>query len=275
MVGIEWCTELASQILERLSEIPSLEVISDNFAPDFGYAAPQALLDAIALRRVPVLLHSVNLSVGSLEPLNRKYVENLVYVRKLFPTAILMSDHLCLTQKDGSEIGQLTPLPYNTETLKCVVEKVRYLQDAFALPFLLENIAYAFKIPGQEYSEPDFFCRIMEETGCSLLLDLNNLYTNGVNFGEDPLEWISQVPMDQVKAIHLAGGYYDTDGQLMDGHCSQVPDPVWSLYEHVMRQAQKPIPTIVERTGNNAELGLKPILEDQNKARDIQERMLV
>ncbi len=269
IAGLEWCIDLAAEIDERFGEIPLLEIIPENFMTLFGFSIPTKLFGEIEKRQIPILLHSIGLSIATLEELNEQYLSDIKKVMDQLPTTVSFSDHLCMTGKAGNDIGQLTPVPYNQETLDCVTRKIEKIQKAFPVPFSLENITHCFMIPQQEISEPEFFNKLIERTGIGMLLDLNNIYTNGVNFGIDPFQYISEIKIEAVDAIHLAGGYLDEDNMLMDGHSSRVPAPVWDLYDHVIRKAGHPISTIVEWTANNAGNGLQPVIDDQNKAQSI------
>src|SRR4029434_7525766 len=67
------------------------------------------------------------------------------------------------------------------------------------------------------------------ETGCGLLLDVNNVYVSGYNHGFDPEHYIRSILHDAVVQIHIAGptncGRY-----LVDTHDQPVPARVWELY---------------------------------------------
>lgn len=270
VAGLEWCIDLAGEIDQRLGEIPLLEFIPENFMTVFGFTKPKALFDRIERLGIPVLVHSVGLSLASVEPFKQKYFENMLEVMRALPTTVSLSDHLCLTEKDGNEIGQLTTTPYNVETLDAVTHKIETIQKQISVPFAIENITHCFQIPDQEIAETEFINRVIDRTGAKLLLDLNNIHTNGVNFGTDPWAWLAGIDLADVDAIHLAGGFVDEDdGMLMDGHCASVPEPVWKLYDHVIRHAGRPITTIVEWTANNKPNGLQPVLDDQNRAQAI------
>ena len=275
VAGLEWCDQFAREIENRLDEVQCLEIVPENFMALFGFSIPHDFFRAIEKRQIPVMVHSVGLSVGSIEPLKMDYFDQVMEVFDQLPTAISLSDHLCMTEKDGNEIGQLTSIPYNRPTLAAVKEKIEMIQDRIQVPFALENITHCFLIPNQEFTETEFFNELFAATGVKLLLDLNNLYTNGVNFGIDPYRWLSEIQPGNIDSIHLAGGYVDTDNMLMDGHCSKVPDEVWELYRHSIASARRGVPTIVENTEDIAVQGLEFVLEDVRKAQGIMDEFLL
>jgi uncharacterized protein (UPF0276 family) len=272
VAGLEWCDSLAAEIEAQLDRIPLIELIPENFFPSQGNALPRRFVDALARRPTPVMVHSVGLSLASIEPLKEAYLDEILAIADALPVVASLSDHLCMTEMEGSDVGQLTSAPYNEDTLDALTRKVEALQRRTRIPFAIENITHNFLIPDQPMSEAEIIRGLVTRTGARLLLDLNNIYTNGVNFGLDPYAWLDEIELEWVEAIHLAGGFFDHDHLLQDGHCARVPEPVWTLYEHVIARAGRPIPTIVERTGRNREHGLRPVLGDQERAQTILHR---
>ena len=46
---------------------------------------------------------------------------------------------------------------------------------------------------------------VVEQSGCALLLDVNNIYVSSRNLGLDAHAFIAGVPAASVREIHLAG----------------------------------------------------------------------
>ena len=272
--GLEWCVSLAPDIDKNWDRIKLLEIIPENFFPQLGNTSYKDLFRKIEQYNIPVIIHSIGLSLASIEPFKQKYFDQIKEIVDQCPNVVQISDHLCLTEMAHSEIGQLTPTPYTYETLKAIVRKIKTIQKQVSIPFAIENITASFQIPNQEIEETKFIELLQQETDALLLLDLNNIYTNGVNFGIDPYEWLDHIHLEQVGSIHLAGGFYDENGILQDGHCAKVPHEVWKLFQYTIRKAGRKIPTIVERTARNKPYGLKPVLEDQEKAQSIMDKEL-
>ena len=272
LVGLEWAGSIDTEFKEKLDLIPLVELIPDNF---FQYNATQSeTLDLLNSMNKPVVLHSVSLSLMSLEPFKKDYFNKIIQVSKKLSNVICFSDHLCMTEFGGEDVGQLVSSIYNDETLQACKEKIIEIQNITGQAFAIENIAHPFFIPNQTYQETDFINELIEQTGCRLLLDLNNLYTNATNFSIHLLDWLKAIDFDKVELIHLAGGFIDSDGILQDGHCEPVPEPVWDLYKYVIKKSNRAIPTIIERTGNNEKEGLSPILKDINIATGIHQQLL-
>ena len=68
-----------------------------------------------------------------------------------------------------------------------------------------------------------------EETGCGLLLDVNNVFVSAFNNEFDPVEYIQGLPPDRIVQMHVAGHQHCGD-YIIDTHDSQVIGPVWELF---------------------------------------------
>jgi uncharacterized protein len=109
------------------------------------------------------------------------------------------------------------------------------IQDAQAIlgcPFLLENNVAYFTFPEEEMSEPQFLNELTRTSGCSLLLDLHNVYANSRNHGFGAKAFLTQLDLSQVVEIHVAGGS-EMMGFYTDSHTGGVPDDVWNLLSFV------------------------------------------
>ena len=241
-VGVEWTESLEEGFVQNFDKISCFELIPENF---FRNRRP-AFLKKLREFNVPVMVHGVELSFGTDEPLKQSHLDEMLRVADQVNT-INISDHLCLTEANGVEICQLTPLPWTQEACDVVCRKIDQIQSQLKLPFLIENITNRFVIPNTELSETEFINQILRRTGCHFLLDLNNIHTNGINFGFDPFQWIEEIDLEAVAGIHLAGGVYDDEGTLIDSHSRAVPPRVWDLYRAVCSRIT-PACTIVEWT---------------------------
>jgi uncharacterized protein (UPF0276 family) len=201
------------------------EIISENFMDSGG--RPRYVLEHLA-ERYPIVMHGVSLSIGSTDPLDFDYLEKL---RRLADAinARWVSDHLCWTGVAGLNAHDLLPIPLNEQTLEHVVNRVRIVQDFFGRRLVLENPSSYVTFADSTMSEWEFLSRLVEESDCELLLDVNNVYVSSVNHDFDPVEYIRNVPHQRVVQFHLAG-HTNCQTHLIDTHDGQVIDPVWQLY---------------------------------------------
>lgn len=133
-------------------------------------------------------------------------------------------------------MGHLAPLPWTHEAVEVVVRNVERVRNQIATPLILENITATMVLPGSEMDEVDFVTAILDRTGCGLLCDVTNLYTNAINHGQNLDDLIARWPWDRVVQLHFAGGNWH-DGALIDSHAHPTPPEVWSLLEAAMERA--------------------------------------
>lgn len=201
------------------------EAISENFMDSGG--RPRAILEAVA-ERYPIVLHGVSLSIGSIDPLDRNYLVTLKRLADAVGPAWI-SDHLCWTGVNGHNSHDLLPMPLTEESLAHVAARVRAVQDLLERPIILENPSAYVRFAQSTIAEPDFLRALGEETGCGLLLDVNNVYVSCFNAGTDPLAYLDRVPWERVVQIHLAG-HQDLGTHVIDTHDRPVRAEVWELF---------------------------------------------
>ncbi len=213
--------------------------------PDHYFSRPE-MLDELAAR-YPVVFHDVGLSIGTLERTDTVLQARLRRLRELAQRAkpLAFSDHLAFTRSARIDLGHLGPLWYTRAVLACVIDAIRFVEDALGLPLVLENIAAPFVIPGAELEEPEFFGALAQATGAELLLDVSNLLVNAKNFGFDAATVLARYPLERVAFVHLAGGR-EQRGFSVDSHDAPVSDGSFELLRQALGRA-RPRAIIVER----------------------------
>ncbi|MEP7056145.1 MAG: DUF692 domain-containing protein [Caldimonas sp.] len=237
-------------VLDGRPPLAFVEVHSENFFADGG-AALAVLHEARA--QYDVSLHGVGLALGSaagLDPWHLDRLERLV--RRIEPVRV--SDHASfarVARPDGAVVhgADLLPIAFADAALAILVDGVQQVQERLRRPILVENVSAYLSYADDAIDEPEFFARLCRQSGCGLLLDVNNLMVNALNGGADgALErcrgFVDRIPREIVGEIHLAG-YDDRGALVIDDHGSRVRADVWTLYEHALRRfgAQ---PTLIE-----------------------------
>lgn len=215
-------------ILNNRPEIDWFEIISENFMVDGG--KPLYYLDQF-LERYPIVQHGVSLAIGSPDPLDFSYLRRLKELAKKTKTP-WVSDHLCWGRLPGAHYHDLLPLPYTKEVITYVAERARIVQDYLELPFALENLSSYVAYNDDEMTEWEFYAAVVEQADIFMMLDVNNIYVSSRNHGFDPKEYYSNIPIDRVLQIHLAG-HTDNGDYVLDTHDSYVRDEVWKIYADV------------------------------------------
>lgn len=236
-VGLRACHY--HDILAERPPLPWVEVLADNY---FGDGPPLRHLDEIR-SLYPVTLHGVGMSLGSTDPLDRSYLARLKRLIEHIEPA-WVSEHLAWISTGGVYLHELLPLPYTEETLVHVAERIEEVQDFLGRQLLIENPSSYLTFRQSVMKEEQFLSRLVERTGCALLLDINNTYVSAVNHGWDALAYVRALPEDSILEIHLAG-YEAHDAYLYDTHGKRVHAPVWDLYRATL-SAIGPVPTLIE-----------------------------
>lgn len=235
MYGIGLRHQHFSHLLNKLEDQPSeikvdwFEGITENFFDTEG--RPIRILERVR-RDFPVGLHGVSLSIGSSEELNMNYLKKVkALYERIDP--FLISDHLCWTGHEASNLHNLLPIPYNDEVLNYLIPRIQKVQEVLGRPLAIENLSAYFDLKASTYHEWEFLKLLGERSGCRILLDINNIYVNSVNHAFDPIKYISSIPNNLIAEVHLAG-FTDMGTHLFDTHSCPVWPEVWNLFQAKM-----------------------------------------
>jgi uncharacterized protein (UPF0276 family) len=242
--GLGLRTDHYDAILADQPAIDWFEILTENYL--VGGGKPLDYLMRIRAR-YPVVMHGVSMSIGSTDPLDRRYLADVAdLARRVEPEWI--SDHLCWTGVRGQNLHDLNPLPHTEEAVRHVSARVRHVQEMLGRRILLENVSSYVSFQGSVLSEWEFLSAIANEADCHILLDVNNVYVSSQNHDFDPLSYLDGIPCERVMQFHLAG-HRRGEHLLIDTHDQPVPDPVWQLYEEAVRRFGR-VATMIERDDN-------------------------
>ncbi|MFR0716440.1 DUF692 domain-containing protein [Enterobacterales bacterium BD_CKDN230030183-1A_HGKHYDSX7] len=205
-------------------------------------------LERVAQRH-PLSLHGVALSLAADAEPDAAHLRRLrALVERVAPA--LVSEHLAWSTWRGQYHPDLLPFPRSDEALARIASNVARTQDALGRTIALENPSHYLHLDGHAWDEIDFLHELTRRTGCSLLLDVNNVYVSAHNLGFDAFAYLDRFPASAISEIHLAGHSEDVQGDLLiDSHDASVAQPVWALYQHLIQRIG-PRPTLIERDGN-------------------------
>ena len=225
------------------------EVHAENYMGVGG--PPHRALEAVR-RDHPLSLHGVCMSIGGPQPLDQEHLARFRGLVDRYQPA-LVSEHLAWSTHETAYFNDLLPLPYTEATLDRVCDHIDQIQQVIRRPILLENPSTYVNLRESTISETELIRRITKRTGCGLLLDINNVFVSATNHGFSALQYLSEFPLSRVGEIHLAGHAEQTDDEgdllLIDSHDCPVADPVWTLFETIIRRCGA-IPTLIEWDSN-------------------------
>jgi uncharacterized protein (UPF0276 family) len=201
-------------------------------------------------RRYPISVHTVGISIGSADGVDRDHLRRLrAFVDVIDP--VLVSGHLAWSSYQGAYLNDLLPLPYDDESLRIVAAHLDQVQDALGRPYLIENPSTYVAFSTSTMTELEFLNALVERTGCRLLCDVSNIYLSGHNMGYDPYRFIDGLPAAAIGELHLGGFTAEDDDAtpgatlLVDTHASAIAEPVWDLYAYTLRRLGAR-PTLIE-----------------------------
>lgn len=253
------------EILSARPPVDWFEIISENYMLAGG--RPLAMLDRVRAE-YPIVMHGVSMSLASTDPLNLDYLRQLKSLAERVEPA-WVSDHLAWTGVHGVTLHDLLPIPYTSESLAHVVERIQRVQDFLKRQLVVENASTYVSFVESEMSEHEFVGEMAQRADCLLLLDVNNVFVSGFNHGFDQKAFIDAIPVERVVQFHMAG--HTNDGtHRVDTHDQPVCEEVWALYEHARRRFGA-VSAMIERDDNFPPLS--ELLDELQHMREIDARV--
>lgn len=228
---------------------------------------------------LPIVVHGIELSIGSAIGCNEHYLDMLDQFQRLWPFC-WHSEHLSYQTMPGDDgvsvdIGIPLPLPGTDEAVRLVGDRAAAIGRRYGVPFLLENPAHFLRTLPYEPDISDeigLMAAITERGSCRQLLDLHNLYCNAINHRFDPFAAVDRIDLDRVGEIHVAGGCWQS-GYLNDTHDGRVPSAVWELLDYTLPRCTHVGGVVFELLNYYAsKMGPEEIVEELAKARRIWDR---
>jgi hypothetical protein len=239
--GLGLRPEHYEEIAASPGKVSWFEALSENYMVEGGM--PLHWLDRIR-RDYPMALHGVSLSIGTTDPLDKTYLDELkALADRVQP--MWVSDHLCFTGLRGLNMHDLLPLPYTEEALNHVAERVQRVQNHLGRRLVLENVSSYVTYAASELTEWEFIAALCERADCDILLDVNNVYVSAFNHEFDALTFLRAMPRERVRQFHLAG-HTHKGSHIIDTHDHPIVPDVWQLYAEAVKLFPG-VPTMIER----------------------------
>ena len=252
------------RFLEQRPRAAWLEVHTENYLDQAGW--DYHVLEQLR-RDYPISLHGVGLGLGSARGFSAHHLDSVRgLVQRVEP--VLVSEHLCWGAVGDRQLNDLLPLTLDHAALDLLSARVNRVQDTLKRQLLLENVSTYVRFHRDAMSEAEFMAALAARTGCGLLLDINNLYVNQCNHGEDALAAIAAIAPGTVGEMHLAG-HLVTPRAVIDHHGAAVADPVWRLYGAALERFGA-VPTLIEWDTDIPPIEV--LLDEAAKAESMQSR---
>ncbi|MCF6318175.1 MAG: DUF692 domain-containing protein [Proteobacteria bacterium] len=242
-VGVGLRSPHYQEILDTNPKIGWVEVHPENY---FCGGVHRHFLDQIA-KNYPISLHGVGLSLGSDQSVDENHLRQFKeLIDRYNPFSV--SDHVSWSASGNAHLNDLLPLHYTQETLARLKKNISPTQNYFERKILIETPSTYIAFKNNIMPEYEFMNLLCQESGCHMLLDINNIYVQSHNHNLDPYEYIDNIEPRFVREIHMAGHIEKKIGDhsiLVDTHNQTVCDDVWKLYDHAIKHLGT-IPTLIE-----------------------------
>lgn len=220
----------------------------------------------------PVSVHSVGVSVGSADGIDRAHLKRVrALIDRVDP--ILVSGHLAWSTHEGDYLNDLLPLPYTSQSLALIADHIAEVQDVLGRPYHLENPSNYLGFTDSTMTETAFLAALAHKTGCQLLCDVSNVHVSAHNLGYDAWRYIDEFPGEAIGEMHLGGFEIEDEPGgttvIIDTHSRPIDGHAWDLYAHaIARFGMRP--TLIE--WDNAIPALDTLLDEAAKAEAVARR---
>ena len=229
-------------LLERvLPLVDYLEITPDSLAEFTGDRAgvPDDTIRELRDigRDARLIVHGVGLSIGTHGGYSEEYLQLADQILEKLDVS-WHSEHLGYVRVDGQHLGTMLAMPKTEPVLEMICERIRKIQERYGVSFLLENIIHILPDFEGDYTDAAFLNELAKRTGCGLILDVYNLECDAHNHGFDIRQFLSELNLENVREIHLAGGVKDGRFQL-DVHSRLTQDSTVALAAQVIAAAPR------------------------------------
>ncbi len=152
-------------------------------------------------------------------------------------TTPFVNTHLAPRASDFKMPLDTTSRAHSEELFRAMVRDIQRLVRRFGEhAVILENANWdpSYEIP-LAVLLPELICRVVNETGCGLLLDLAHARMSAARLGVDEREYIERLPVRYVRELHVTGTQYDSvQARLVDHFPMTASD--WALTEWALEE---------------------------------------
>jgi uncharacterized protein len=240
-VGLALMPGLADQIDAVTDLVDCLEVEPQTFWLETGdptepFRLERAELQSVVNRFDSLLAHGVTTPVGG----TRQPDPFLVHLFSETVSGIgakLASEHLSFNEStlDGIPFTSAFFLPprQTWAGVDAAVASVNVLRKPLMMPFSVETPVSYLQPRSDEIDDGAFMAAVATQADCGILLDLHNIWTNERNGRQSARDYVSQLPLDRVWEVHLAGGL-ERRGYWLDAHSGALDPGLLALAAEVL-----------------------------------------
>lgn len=239
LIGVNWTYPQTFPLIKKLSDhhlIDFCEISLDNFI----HLSPEVVLST--LQDIPVSFHMLSSRFLEKPDLELKEMASHArhWIRVLQP--MYVSDHLAQFTHQNKQLPIFMELNYLPH-YHSIKNRVSQWQELLDCTVFFENFASSLGVAGNE--QPDFFAKLLVDTGAGLLFDFSNAYIAEQNQVCVFEKW--NFLLSQVVHCHV-GGFRKVGSPplVMDTHDEPVADEVYHLIKSSMPRLLRPKSIVIE-----------------------------
>ena len=236
-VGITYSPAIEPILLDFPNLVDVLEVEPQTFWVETGNKAEPFKVSTQILEHINQLpgrklVHSIGAPVGGSVHINPVQYRLLREAIEIFDSPWI-SDHLSFNSTPEFYTGFFLPPRQTLEGVKTVVKSIQRFQREIDTPLAVETGVNYLQPRVDEMPDGVFVAEVIESANCGLLLDLHNIFANSMNGRQNISEYLSQIPLERVWEIHIAGGL-EMDGFWLDAHSGPIPEPLFEVAKQLI-----------------------------------------
>lgn len=184
---------LCQRYFDRLTHLSIVGVRSERQAQWFTKQCAKGL---------PVVHHLSNVAPGDHDGPHLDHMRALDELTKRLG-ALWTCEDIGIWSIGPYGIPYFAPPFFEEEIADVVADGIRAMQQINSVPFLAETPTCSFIAGGMNIG--DFFHRLVERSGCKVVLDVGHVYSYALYRGEEPAAVLRSLPLDAVWEMHVAG----------------------------------------------------------------------
>jgi uncharacterized protein (UPF0276 family) len=143
--------------------------------------------------------------------------------------AVWVGEDIGIWSMGPYSLPYFAPPLFEAEIADVVADGISAVLRESSVPFLAEVPSCSF-VAGR-LGVGEFFHRLVERSGCGIVLDLGHVYSYALAADRPALEVMLSLPLASVVEIHIAGGQVEElhPSRYVDTHSTPILDPVLSL----------------------------------------------
>jgi len=232
--SVKWGMPLLPHLYETFSgthALPAFEISLDRLLLQEKSSIDRTWARAMA-QKTDVCLLSRLMNLGGEREITDAELKNIAHcVEEISPRWFAIS--VGFNSQRGHVLQNPLPVPKTQEMLEHMVERIRRLKVFCNREIALVNVASMFRYSFESFSETEFLSKLVDATGCKLILDIPAFYVSLYHREQAFESELAKLPLDAVASVRVGALALSTHG-IVDAECGRLSITHWGLLEDVL-----------------------------------------